>query len=44
MIIEVALGIVLAYVLIATMQYWLPFLVWVVLGLVGLAISVVVVA
>ena len=44
MIIEIALGILLAFVLIATIEYWLPFLVWVVLGLIGIAIFFVVVA
>jgi len=44
MIIEIALGIVLAYVLIATMEYWLPFLLWLVLGLIGLVIFLVVIA
>jgi len=44
MIIEIALGILLAYVLIVTMQYWLPFLVWLVLGLIGLAVFMVVTA
>lgn len=37
MIIEIALGILLAYVLIATMRYWLPFLLWSVVGAVCLA-------
>ena len=36
MIIEIALGILLAYVLIVTMEYWLPFLIWIVLALIGL--------
>jgi len=36
MIIEIALGILLAYVLIVTMKFWLPFLVWIVLGSIGL--------
>ena len=36
MIIEIALGILLAYILIVTIRYWLPFLVWIVLGLIGL--------
>ena len=31
MIIEIALGILLAYILIATIEYWLPFLVWIVI-------------
>ena len=44
MIIEIALGILLAYVLIATMKYWLPFLLWVVLGLIGIVIFIVVTA
>ncbi len=44
MIIEIALGIVLAYVLIVTMKYWLPFLLWLVLGVIGLAIFLVVFA
>ena len=44
MIIEIALGIVLAYVLIVTMKYWLPFLLWLVLGVIGLAIFLVVIA
>ena len=44
MIIEIALGIVLAYILIATMKYWLPFLLWVVLGLIGIVIFIVVTA
>ena len=43
MIIEIALGIVLAYVLIATMEYWLPFLIWVILGLIGLVVALVIV-
>ena len=44
MIIEIALGILLAYVLIATMEYWLPFLLWVVLALIGIVIFIVVTA
>jgi len=36
MIIEIALGILLAYVLIATLEFWLPIIVWIVIGLVGL--------
>ncbi len=44
MIIEIALGIVLAYILIATMEYWLPFLVWLVLGVIGLVIFLVLTA
>ena len=36
MIIEIALGILLAYLLIVTMRFWLPFLVWIVLALIGL--------
>ncbi len=43
MIIEIALGIVLAYVLIATMEFWLPFLIWVILGLIGLVVALVIV-
>ena len=41
MIIEIALGILLAFVLIATIEYWLPFLVWVVLGIIGLFVYLV---
>ena len=44
MIIEIALGILLAYVLIATMKFWLPFLVWIVLGLIGIVIFLVITA
>ena len=44
MIIEIALGILLAYVLIVTMKYWLPFLVWIVLALIALTIFIVVTA
>ena len=44
MIIEIALGILLAYVLIATMKFWLPFLVWIVLGLIGITVFFVVTA
>jgi hypothetical protein len=36
MIIEIAFGILLGYVLIVTIRFWLPFLVWIVLGLIGL--------
>jgi hypothetical protein len=36
MIIEIAFGILLGYVLIVTMRFWLPFLVWIVLALIGL--------
>ena len=36
MIIEIAFGILLAYILIVTIRFWLPFLVWIVLGLIGL--------
>jgi hypothetical protein len=36
MIIEIALGILLAYILIVTIRFWLPFLVWIVLALIGL--------
>ena len=36
MIIEIALGILLAYILIATLEFWLPIIVWIVIGLVGL--------
>ena len=41
MIIEIALGILLAYILIATIEYWLPFLVWIVIIAVGGAILLV---
>ena len=41
MIIEIALGILLAYVLIVTMKFWLPFLVWIALGLIGIVIFLV---
>ncbi len=44
MIIQIALGILLAYVLIVTMKYWLPFLVWIALGLIGLVFFMVVAA
>ena len=44
MIIEIALGILLAFVLIATIEYWLPLLVWLVLGLIGIVIFFIVVA
>ena len=44
MIIEIALGILLAYILIATMEYWLPLLIWIVLGLIGIAVFLVMMA
>ena len=44
MIIEIALGILLAYVLIVTMKYWLPFLVWIVIGIIGIMAFLVITA
>lgn len=43
MIIEIAFGILLAYILIVTMRFWLPFLVWMVLALIGLVVFLIVV-
>ena len=44
MIIEIAFGILLAYVLIATMGFWLPFLMWIVLAIIGLVVFLIIAA
>ena len=44
MIIEIALGVFVAWVLIATIEFWLPLIFWLVVGVIGIAVGFVLIA